>query len=165
MINKGVKISRRGFAAGDCIKIGRYNYIGPNVTLGNFCLLSDYIQFIGSDHVYDNAGVPTILAGRPPEYDVLPVTVVEDDVWIGHGATVMRGVRLGEGCIVGVNAVVTKDVAPYTIVAGVPARFIRDRFTTEERDKHAAFLEKYRRGELYLLHDRKYMFRESGVQR
>lgn len=50
------------------------------------------------------------------------------DVWIGHGAVIMPGVAIGNGAVVGANSVVTKDVAPYTIVAGVPARLLRRRF-------------------------------------
>lgn len=53
------------------------------------------------------------------------------DVWIGHAATIMPGVTIGTGAIVGAGAVVTKDVAPYTIVAGVPARPLRKRFSDE----------------------------------
>ncbi|NKX44790.1 DapH/DapD/GlmU-related protein [Roseicyclus persicicus] len=54
---------------------------------------------------------------------------VGHDVWIGHGATVTAGVRIGTGAVVGAGAVVTRDVAPYTVVAGAPARPIRRRFT------------------------------------
>ena len=53
---------------------------------------------------------------------------VGHDVWIGHGATVTPGVSIGNGAVVGAGAVVTHDVAPYTIVAGVPARVLKDRF-------------------------------------
>ncbi len=53
------------------------------------------------------------------------------DTWIGHGAVIMPGVRIGNGSVVGSNAVVTEDVPPYTIVAGVPAKFIRKRFNQD----------------------------------
>jgi acetyltransferase-like isoleucine patch superfamily enzyme len=50
--------------------------------------------------------------------------VIEDDVWIGHGATVLKGVRIGRGAVVAAGAVVTRNVEPYTVVGGVPARLI-----------------------------------------
>lgn len=55
--------------------------------------------------------------------------VIGNDVWIGHGAVIMPGVTIGNGAVVGANAVVTRDVAAFTIVAGMPARPIRPRFT------------------------------------
>ena len=56
---------------------------------------------------------------------------VGHDVWIGHGAIILPGVRIGHGAVVAAGAVVTKDVAPYAIVAGVPARFLKWRFPPE----------------------------------
>ena len=53
------------------------------------------------------------------------------DVWIGRGAAILPGVNVGNGAVIGAGAVVSKDVAPYTIVGGVPARLIRDRFPPE----------------------------------
>ena len=58
-------------------------------------------------------------------------TVIGNDVWIGHEATIMPGVQIGDGAIVGSEAVVTADVPPYAIVGGNPARIIRYRFTPE----------------------------------
>jgi acetyltransferase-like isoleucine patch superfamily enzyme len=70
---------------------------------------------------------------------------VGNDVWIGHGAIVIAGVTIGDGAIVAAGSVVTKDVEPCTIVGGNPARFIKNRFSTEEeKDRHMYFLnEKY----------------------
>jgi carbonic anhydrase/acetyltransferase-like protein (isoleucine patch superfamily) len=56
------------------------------------------------------------------------------DVWIGHGATLLAGVSVGTGAVVGAGAVVSKDVAPFTIVAGVPARPLRERFPKAVQD-------------------------------
>jgi tetrahydrodipicolinate N-succinyltransferase len=61
-------------------------------------------------------------------------TVIGHDVWIGHDAVIMAGVKVGHGAIIGRNAVVTKDVEPYQIVAGNPAKPIRYRFGKEQRE-------------------------------
>ena len=58
-------------------------------------------------------------------------TVIGNDVWIGNGATIMQGVKIGDGAIIGTNSLVTKDVEPYTIVGGNPAKEIRKRFDDE----------------------------------
>lgn len=60
---------------------------------------------------------------------------IEHDVWIGQNVTIMRGIRIGTGAIIGANSVVTKDVPPYTIVAGVPAKKIKNRFPEETISK------------------------------
>ena len=62
-------------------------------------------------------------------------STIGNDVWIGHGATVLPGVKVGDGAVIGAGAVVSRDVAPYTIVGGVPARLIRQRFP--EMSRHA----------------------------
>ena len=137
-----VNIEKEGFFAGDNVYIGQYSYIAPNTKLGNFCMLSDYINIIGSDHNYKIAGTPTILAGRPNKK---PITIIKDDVWIGHGVTIMRGITIGEGSIVAANSVVTHDIEPYKIVAGVPAQYIKDRFNKIDENKHRSFLTVYRK--------------------
>ncbi len=61
----------------------------------------------------------------------MPRTTVGSDVWIGHGAKIRAGVNIGHGAVIGMGSVVTKDVAPYTVVAGVPAKEIGKRFDAE----------------------------------
>lgn len=58
-------------------------------------------------------------------------TIVGNDVWIGQNSTILPGVHIGDGAIIGLNSVVSKDVEPYTVVAGNPVRFIRKRFDDE----------------------------------
>ena len=65
-------------------------------------------------------------------YPIKGNTVIGNDVWIGYGATIMPGVHIGHGAIIGTKAIVTKDVSPYSIVGGNPAKLIKKRFSEEE---------------------------------
>lgn len=107
--------------------------IGPKVTMGDYVLLGPDVTFTGDDHEYQRVGVPITYSGRP----FMRPTVVGDDVWIGTRATVLAGVTIGAGAIVAANAVVNKDVPPFAIVGGVPARHIGWRFESEvDRQSH-----------------------------
>lgn len=118
--------------------------IGPRVSIGAYSMLSPYVSIVGGDHAYDKPGVPMIFAGVGD----VPETVIESDVWIGCGAILMAGVRIGRGALVAAGAVVTKDVPPYEIHGGVPARKLAERFPhAEDREKHDRMLaEPARRG-------------------
>jgi len=155
MIGKNVTL-RKEFIAGDCVYIGQHSNFEGNVKLGNFCLISSYVYVTGSDHTYNKVQVPIVLSGRPEKQ---PWTVIEDDVWVGTGVTIMRGVRIGEGSIIGAKSVVTKDVEPYSIYVGVPAKKISNRFIGEKKVLHEKFLMNYRMGKYRLLHHRKPKFR------
>ena len=85
--------------------------IGSNCAIGNLCIIMDSDFHSPDDHT------------KWPE--AKPVTI-EDNVWLGARVTVLKGVTIGTGAVVAAGAVVTKDVAPRTLVAGVPARFIRN---------------------------------------
>ena len=122
---------------------GAYSYVGPGcsicpkVSIGKFTMLANDIQILGGDHMYNKAGIPIILSGRPP----LKSTTIGDDVWIGASCIIMAGVRIGDGAIVAAGSVVTKNVDPYFIYGGVPARKIKKRFSDEEVILHAKMLE------------------------
>jgi acetyltransferase-like isoleucine patch superfamily enzyme len=119
--------------------IGNECRIGPNVELGPYVMLGPHVAIVGADHSFEHPGMPMIFSGRPP----LPRTKLEADVWIGYGVIIMAGVQIGRGAIVAAGAVVTKDVPPYEIWGGVPARKIRERFSGNgERLTHDLMLSK-----------------------
>lgn len=113
---------------GEYCYIGKGAYICQRVTFGNYVMLGPDVSVLGGDHRFDKIAMPVIFSGRPET----PKTLVEDDVWIGNRAIIMAGITIGRGAIVAAGAVVTKDVAPYTIVAGTPANFLKMRFESEE---------------------------------
>lgn len=124
------------------LRMGAYGYIGPGavvpsgVKMGNYVMIGPELLITGDDHRFDQPSVAVIFSGRPDQQDC----IVEDDVWIGARAILMKGVRIGRGAVVAAGAVVTEDVPPYTIVGGVPARQIRKRFDESEQRRHDAYL-------------------------
>jgi chloramphenicol O-acetyltransferase type B len=110
--------------------------LAGHITIGDYCLIASYVAFVGGDHPIDTTGYPMRFSGGPH----LVETVVENDVWIGHGAIILQGVRIGEGSVVAAGSVVRKDVAPFTIVAGNPARHVRDRFDPDQIARHQGAL-------------------------
>jgi acetyltransferase-like isoleucine patch superfamily enzyme len=113
--------------------------IGPKVELGPYVMFGPRVMIVGGDHVFDIPGTPTIFSGRP----VLQKTMIHADAWLGAGVTVIAGVTIGRGSIVAAGSVVTKDIPPYEIHGGVPAKKIKDRFASQEDiDKHEAMLAK-----------------------
>lgn len=135
LANKGASISKDFYA-------GAYSYVGwgsvicPKVTIGNFTMLAHGVMILGGDHNYKVAGIPTVFAGR----DITKPTVIGDDVWIGAGSIIMSGVTIGDGAIIAAGSIVTKDIEPYCIYGGNPAKKIKDRFSEEEKQKHIAML-------------------------
>ena len=125
-----------GFIAGDYVYVGPHSQLPPHVHVGEYSSLSAHVAIVGSDHNYDNPGVPIVFSGRPPSC----VTTIGQDVLIGHGAILLRGITIGNGAVVGAGAVVTKDVPPYAIVAGIPAKILRYRFDDRERAIHEEML-------------------------
>ncbi|QFI65823.1 CatB-related O-acetyltransferase [Sinorhizobium alkalisoli] len=120
-----------------------YDFIGDRLVIGRFCALATGVQFImnGANHALD--GFSTfpfgIFPGSWREASDPAAhtaghrgdTIVGNDVWIGMEATIMPGVRIGDGAIIAAKSVVAKDVPPYAVVAGNPARIVRTRFPAE----------------------------------
>jgi len=125
------------FRAGEFSFLGPGCIIYPMVEIGKYTMLAPQVKIIGGDHIYDKVSVPIIFAGRAEQKK----TIIGDDVWIGFGSIIMRGVNIGNGSIIAANSVVTKDIPSYSIFGGNPAKFIRMRFTEEEIEKHENMLQ------------------------
>jgi len=115
-------IPHSGIKIGADSLIGEYSVIRGQggVTIGNRVYTSPFTQIIAVNHIFEDTSRSFVEQGITAEG-----ITIEDDVWIGSGAVITDGVRLGKGSVVAAGAVVTKDVAPYTVVGGVPARVIR----------------------------------------
>ena len=114
---KHIKIGKGCFIQQCCTFFGR-----GGITLGENVFLGPKVNIITINHDPDPENRDATY-GRP--------VVLEDRVWVGINATILPGVRIGYGAIVGANSVVTKDVPPYTIVGGIPAKTIRKRFSDD----------------------------------
>jgi chloramphenicol O-acetyltransferase type B len=111
-----------------------------NCDVGSFCSIANRVIIGGGEHPLDWVGTsPVFYSGRDSvktkyssfERNPIKRTSIGCDVWIGHSALIKQGVHVGHGAVVAMGAVVTKDVAPYSIVGGNPARLIRYRFNQE----------------------------------
>ncbi len=138
-IRKGKRVwihPTASFRNGHNIVIGDYSHVnrdcclwaGPNsrIILGRYVLMGPGVRIHATNHTFADIDRPMMLQPLR-EADV----VIEDDVWLGANVVVTAGVRIGRGAIVAAGAVVTKDVPPYTIVGGIPARPLKSRLPEE----------------------------------
>lgn len=124
--------------------LGVYSYVQANsvishAQIGPFCSIAGNVHiglaahpthFVSTSPIfYDNTQpLPHFFVRSKMFHDLFPKTIIGADVWMGQGAMVKAGVKIGVGAIIGAGAMVTKDVEPYSIVAGVPAKEIKKRF-------------------------------------
>ncbi len=116
-----------------------FDFIGDKLIIGKFCMIASGVSFImnGGNHLSDSiSAYPFAIFGKGWEhamdgksYPSKGDTIIGNDVWIGHNATIMPGVNIGDGSIIATNSTITKDVAPYSIVGGNPAKLIKKRFS------------------------------------
>ncbi len=114
--NAGIKIGKNSLIGEYCVIRGQ-----GGVEIGDRVYTSPFTQIIAVNHVFDDRKRPFTEQGITARG-----IVIESDVWLGAGAIITDGVRVGKGAVVAAGAVVTKDVAPYTVVGGVPAKIIKE---------------------------------------
>ena len=129
--------------------IGKYTYVSARsgaayAKIGAFCSIAAGVGIGGGAHKLDAVSTsPVFNKGRnifgknlgSVSFEPYKITEIGNDVWIGNRALILQGVKIGDGAVVGAGSVVTKDVEPYTIVAGNPAKVIRKRFDDETIEK------------------------------
>lgn len=137
------------FRPGEDIAIGNNVFIGRNAHISAPCVIKDdvmlasFVALIGGDHEFRKPCVLMNARGRAKAHKI----VIEEDVWIGHGAIILTGVTIGRGAIIAAGSIVTQNIPPCTIWGGNPARFIKNRFSDREKTlTHLQFLDaKYNR--------------------
>jgi lipopolysaccharide transport system ATP-binding protein len=132
----------------EIVQLGAYSYELPKilsfgwsekVVIGKFCSIAEDVKIVaGGEHNLNH--VTTFPLKDRLKGSKLPIhhkgaIIIENDVWIGTGAIILAGVKIGNGAVVGAGSVVTHDVPDYAIVAGVPARVVKFRFTTDQIKK------------------------------
>ncbi|MBL0191339.1 MAG: acyltransferase [Saprospiraceae bacterium] len=133
-----------GIYSYNTIKVGNDVFIGPGaifsaseseIVIGDKVLFGPNVTIMGGDHNTTQVGKYMYdVRNKLPGND-LPV-IIENDVWVGTGAIILKGVTIGTGSIVAAGALVTKDVPPYSIVGGVPAKVLKQRFNNYELIEH-----------------------------
>ena len=130
---KNVNIEHGAFlASGKEIEIGSRSGVGINcriagpLSIGDDVMMAPNVTIVTQNHKISDLEIPMRLQTAPKQK-----VTIEDDVWIGTNVVIMPGVTVGKGSVIGASAVVTKDVPPYAIVGGIPAKIIKYRTDNE----------------------------------
>ena len=143
-IGNHVGVNRRSYINDSYI--GDFSYSGSNTTInfskiGKFCSLARNVDIGGFDHDYHKVTTMPMFrfnqlsSGEKPVFKSNELCEIGNDVWIAAGTQILHKVKVGDGAVIGGGAVVTKDVPPYAIVVGVPARVIKYRFEDKFIDR------------------------------
>ena len=148
---KKVRVGQRSSFSGiENISIGNHTSLGSDtrilttrakVKIGSYVMFGPGVTIVSGDHRIDVVGkyMSEIEdSDKRPEHD--RDVVIEDDVWVGTGAIILKGVTVGSGSVIGAGALVTKDVQPYAIVGGVPAKVLKFRFEEGLIASHKALI-------------------------
>ena len=117
------------------VSLGSRSGIGINARINGRCVIGDDVMMgtgcviITRNHRHDRTDIPMMDQGFEEERPVF----IGNDVWLGDRVIILPGVHIGDGCIIGAGSVVTRDIPPYSVAAGIPAKVIKDRKNAEER--------------------------------
>lgn len=118
----------------DYTTLGIHNFFSGDVEIGKYCQIGAYVAMHSTNHpitfptTYINQN---LFDGSLKQFKTSEKVVIGNDVWIGHGVIILAGVTIGDGAILAAGSVITKDVEPYHIVGGNPAKLIKKRFSEE----------------------------------
>ena len=136
-VGQNTKIMEPSYIDKNC-EIGKYTYIGTysNITkakIGNYCSIGNFVTIGPGEHKQNRISTSGFFA-ESDNYEELTLEdcTIGNDVWIGVGAIIKRGVHVGNGAIIGANSFVNKNVPDFAVVGGSPARIIRYRFNAEK---------------------------------
>ncbi|WP_205850139.1 DapH/DapD/GlmU-related protein [Nakamurella flava] len=119
--------------------MGRNSLIDVSGTIGDYFLVAANVAVVGrQDHAIDEIGVPVVLSAWVGNREPTPqdLITIGDDVWIGAGAVVLSGIRVGHAAVIAAGAVVINDVPDFAVVAGCPARVVGARFDDSQGRRH-----------------------------
>lgn len=159
-LGEGVKIlGSEEFTGGGHITIGENTRVAPwcvfreyggHINIGKNCSINSFCHFSGNGgiDIGNNVLIATqcVLISANHKFDLIDIPICEqgetrdaitigDDCWLGAGVKILQGVTIGEGSVIGASAVVTKDIPPFSIAVGVPAKIVRKRDTTISEDR------------------------------
>jgi len=135
-------LSHKSISIGDNVYIGRgakFSAAIAEINIGSHVMFGPNVLIRGGNHNTDVIGEYMINVKEKRESDDEDVNI-NDDVWVGANATILKGVNIGRGSIVAAGAVVTKSFPPYSVVGGVPAKILKRRFTYEQVKDHESKL-------------------------
>lgn len=147
-------LGQNTFFAGE---LGYGSYMGSNCVIygkiGRYCSIADHVKVISGKHPTSGfvSTHPAFFSTRKQagftyineqlyeeiEYadDKSNIVLIGNDVWVGYGSVILGGISIGDGAVIAAGAVITKDIQPYTIMAGVPAKLVKKRFSDEQIEK------------------------------